>query len=104
MCRSHDRKAVTKAVKFASTVTEFPDYSSYDDEAWSGNMVSKSVPTHKHNSVHSGSGGSHSGVSHGAGHSSSNQSPGHSSSGPHDRNISELSHSKTDSRKSAVDK
>lgn len=98
--RSHERRVVPKAVKFSSTVTEFPNYSSYDEEAWSVGMPSKLVSAHKYSP-------SHSGTSHGSGHSSLGHSgPGHSTSGhaSGQRNDSELGHSKSDSRKSLADK
>lgn len=121
MCRSHDRRVAPKAVKFSSTVTEFPDYSRYDEEAWSGGVTSKSGPSHKYSPSHSGA-VNHASQSHGSGHSSGHSNIGHSGSGhaslghsasghaslgQHvDRSIpdGEPGHGKSDTRKSSTEK
>lgn len=63
VCRSHDKRAIPKAVKFSNTITEFPDYSRFDEE---GRGAKPSG--HKFSSGHSGA----------ANHSSPGHSPGHS--------------------------
>ena len=110
--RSHDKRGNPKAVKFSNTVTEFPDYSRFDEETTSssgGSRTSKSSG-HKYTSGHSGSSPGHS-PGHQAHHSVLGHGSGSSGGGPigqyNDRTVpdGESGHSKNDiTRKSSNEK
>ena len=96
--RSHERRTVTKAVKFSNTVTEFPDYSRFDDD--NRTVVPKITGQHNKYSTGHTAAVNHSSPAHSV--------PGHSNLGQHsDRSMpdGESGHGKNDiSRKSSGDK
>lgn len=76
--RSHDKRG-PKAVKFSNTITEFPDYSRFDEDS----RATSKPPGHKFSASHPGSGVvNHSSPGHSPGHSV----PGHNNLGQYNDN------------------
>ena len=101
LSRSHDKRGNPKAVKFSNTVTEFPDFSRFDeDNGGSGNRTAKSSGHKFTSSGHAGSSPGHS-----PGHQAHHVVLGHGGAGgQYNRTVpdGESGHGKNDvSRKSS---